>query len=478
MASKNDDKEAIIAIGRWEPPHRGHEVLIRDTIQMARDVNGSPFVWVSPIQERTRNDPLSVAERIYYLNRMYPKRNYHDLTFLTDNPSLSLRPVYERELECGRSVLTRSRPGNSLPENWDNMSICQKYKYKNLVSNRLLDSRVQIVRDRAARVSPGDKKLPSKQCLNWLRNRGFTKVTILVGSDRVEAFKKYNQELGEQLFKNFKIEQSGYDRGETGMQKLERSISDDSEKELEELSMLMDGLSLSPHDQRGRAEEYSGTRTREAAYQGNARDFMEAVMIMDSDMTFLDSFCMMNDIRRGAGMEAIPMKDWEGAVLTPEHYRLLRKEIWSVETWSDSFNDDEDFGMKTFAITGPESRRRRRKKRRGGRKTKKKRKKKKKNKRKTKRKRGGNYKGRVIFLDFNKNKMKDIIHNYPDDTTLIHKYRVIDDDGKVLSLMHIDDQEYKGLKLPMSAVKAGLVTIQIIPKKTGGRRRKKKTRRN
>ena len=95
MASKNNDKEAIIAIGRWEPPHRGHEVLIRDTIQMARDVNGSPFVWVSPIQERTRNDPLSIAERIYYLNRMYPKRNYHDLTFLTDNPSLSLRPVYE-----------------------------------------------------------------------------------------------------------------------------------------------------------------------------------------------------------------------------------------------------------------------------------------------------------------------------------------------------------------------------------------------
>ena len=35
---------------------------------------------------------------------------------------------------------------------------------------------------------------------------------------------------------------------------------------------------------------------------------MEAVMIMGSDMTFLDSFCMMNDIRKGAGMEAIPMQ--------------------------------------------------------------------------------------------------------------------------------------------------------------------------
>jgi len=386
MAAKSSDKEAIITIGRWEPPHRGHEVLIRDTIQMARDVNGKPFLWVSPIQERTRNDPLSIAERMYYLNRMYPKRNYPDLTFLTDNPGLSLTPVYERELNSGRSVLTRNKAGNTLPDNWDSMSICQKYKYKNLVDDRLLDSRVKIVRDRAARASPGSRKLPSKQCLNWLRKRGFMKVTILVGSDRVEAFRKYNEELGKELFKSFKIEQSGYDRGETGMQKLklERSISDDSEKDLEELSMLMDGLSLSPHDQKDRAEEYSGTRTREAAYNGNARGFMEAVMIHNSDMTFLDSFCMMNDIRRGAGMAAIPIEEWEGAMLTPEHYRVLRKDIRSIGTWSDGFNDDEDFGMKTFAITGPESRRRRRKKRRGGRKTKKKRKKKKKNKRKTK----------------------------------------------------------------------------------------------
>ncbi len=397
MASKSPDKEAIITIGRWEPPHRGHEVLVRDTIQLARDVKGKPFLWVSPIQERTRNDPLSITERIYYLNRMYPKRKYGDLTFLTDNPGLSLRPGYERELDSGPSVLTRSKPGNTLPDNWGSMSICQKYKYKNLVSDRLLDSRVQIVRDRAANASPGSKKLPSKQCLNWLRKRGFTKVTILVGSDRVEAFKKYNEELGKELFKSFKIAQSGYDRGETGMQKLERSISDDSEKELEQLSMLMDGLSLSPQDKKGRAEQYSGTRTREAAYQGNSKEFMEAVMIQDCDMTFLDSFCMMNDIRRGAGMAAIPIKEWEGARLTPEHYRLLKKDIRSIGTWSDSFNDDEDFGMKTFAITGPDSRRRRRKKRRGGRKTKKKKKKKtrrRKRKRETKRKRGGRRKKR------------------------------------------------------------------------------------
>ena len=48
---------------------------------------------------------------------------------------------------------------------------------------------------------------------------------------------------------------------------------------------------------------------------------------------------------------------------------------------------------------------------------------------------------------------------------LLHKYRVLEDKGRFLKLMHIDDKEYKGLKLPMSFVKNGIVTIQIIPKK-------------
>ena len=59
---------------------------------------------------------------------------------------------------------------------------------------------------------------------------------------------------------------------------------------------------------------------------------------------------------------------------------------------------------------------------------------------------------------------------------LLHKYRVLEDNGRVLRLMHIDDKEYKGLNLPMSAVENELVTIQIIPKKMGGRRSRKNKR--
>ena len=103
-------------------------------------------------------------------------------------------------------------------------------------------------------------------------------------------------------------------------------------------------------------------------------------------------------------------------------------------------------------------------------------------KRKTRRKqRGGNYKGRVIFLDFNIEKMKESgiipeIYTYADNLNLLHKYRVLEDNGRVLRLMHIDDKEYKGLNLPMSAVENELVTIQIIPKKMGGRRSRKNKR--
>ena len=101
--------------------------------------------------------------------------------------------------------------------------------------------------------------------------------------------------------------------------------------------------------------------------------------------------------------------------------------------------------------------------------------------RKTRGKKGANYRGRVIFLDFNIEKMKESgiipeIYGYADNLNVLHKYRVIEDNGIVLKLMHINDKEYKGLKLPISFVKNGTVTIQIITKKMGGRRSRKNKR--
>ena len=56
---------------------------------------GDPFVWTSP----TDTDPLSVAQKIYYLQRMYPKRLYNNLTFLTDYPALGLSDAYKKRIK-------------------------------------------------------------------------------------------------------------------------------------------------------------------------------------------------------------------------------------------------------------------------------------------------------------------------------------------------------------------------------------------
>tara|TARA_B100001250_G_scaffold173302_1_gene149163 strand:- start:44 stop:619 length:576 start_codon:yes stop_codon:yes gene_type:complete len=107
------------------------------------------------------------------------------------------------------------------------------------------------------------------------------------------------------------------------------------------------------------------------------------------------------------------------------------------------------------------------------------RKRRKRRRKKTRRKRGGNdYTGRVILIDFNKNKMKDIIENYPDDIK-IQQYFVEGDDGKYLYLQDWPLKEYKDLRLPLNAVKKGLVTIQLVEKKfvVGGRRKKTRKKR-
>ena len=85
---------------------------------------------------------------------------------------------------------------------------------------------------------------------------------------------------------------------------------------------------------------------------------------------------------------------------------------------------------------------------------------------------GGKYTGRVILLDFNKNKMKDIIEGeYPKDLT-IQKYFVEGDDGDYLYLQDWPLKKYKDLRLPKSKIEEGFVNIQIVPIKIGGRRRK------
>ena len=92
-SSKN--KVAYLTIGRWQPPHKGHAVLINKTLDLALQNNGHAYVYIYS-KEPSRSDkwladlsledfnkevnnfkvknPLNIGERLYYLQKMFPQR--------------------------------------------------------------------------------------------------------------------------------------------------------------------------------------------------------------------------------------------------------------------------------------------------------------------------------------------------------------------------------------------------------------------
>ena len=423
-SSKN--KIAVITIGRWHPPHKGHEVLIQGTLDEARKLGADPFVWISPLQKvRTRpvpdkSNPLTVCSRFYYLDKMYPKEQHSQLKFLSDLNNISTE--MEKELGCGSSALSKNERRISmwrkLPTNWNGMSECQRMKYasikRQVITTRNLESyfqRYQSTRTAGVEFDNNDflskveekRRLPSYQCLKFLKKRGYTQVILLVGSDRLEAFKKYNQKSGENLFDKFNIDVAGAPRGMIGkgeqglvsplkmvransndinsdtldmMEGLlgdEGEDSDESEESKESKTVLTHG------EQKRRSEKYSGTITRNTALKGEVVKFVDAVKI--GTMTIFDCLCMMNEIRSvGDNTDTVYPKISEDEFMKIVYPR----EVVPQEVVPDEY-------MNTFAITGPDKRREVRKQRGYGRKT---RKKKRKKNRKTKKKRGGNKKTR------------------------------------------------------------------------------------
>jgi hypothetical protein len=305
--SKSQDKIAVLTIGRWQPPHVGHDPLISGTIQLARKLGGIPLLWISPSQdevfsvaERTDTDPLSVFQRIYYLNKMYPRSKYPNLTFLTDvRGGIGIR--YEEQLKTGISSGLTTR-GKTVPSNWGNMTTCNKYKYMSILKeknkangNRFsLSERCMYLSNRNAGVIAGEIPLPSKQCLIGLKKKKYTHVTLLVGSDRVAAFKKYNDELGNRLFEDkYETKLEGLERGFGGQRSIQLEL--DGGKEERELKNAMDAFYEIPETKEALAKKYSGTRTRNFANTRNVVDFIESVK--KGEMTIMDCYCLMNDIR-------------------------------------------------------------------------------------------------------------------------------------------------------------------------------------
>ena len=317
------DKIAIITIGRWQPPHAGHLELIDGTYEKVtkfKEVGfkgADGYIWIAPrpnkkIGNLINKNPLYLIDKWIYLNYMLPFDHYEDnLKFLhITNIDNDINQKVFRDDEDNASFLTAK---HNLRENVseDQLSECQAIKYNLLF--KYGKENYQEFKQRTVKVNVRNQRVSaSATCIDFLKNRGYKKLLLLVGSDRVEAFQRFNQEHLEQAFGagNGIIEQIGADRGSAGNGLLfDLGQESGDEKEADLAANVMNYCSIQGCEQpeveeeksRSRSESiagtFSGTRIRDCAYKLENLDyFCEGTMI--GDMTKELSICLLNDLRK------------------------------------------------------------------------------------------------------------------------------------------------------------------------------------
>lgn len=72
MAGAGAGKVAVYAVGRFQPPTIGHQLLINTVARLASQKGGDAFVFVSSNQKPASDNPLTPGQKIDALNQMFP----------------------------------------------------------------------------------------------------------------------------------------------------------------------------------------------------------------------------------------------------------------------------------------------------------------------------------------------------------------------------------------------------------------------
>ena len=284
------DNICIFTIGRMHPFHKGHKELVCDVMRKTKQitdmgVKATAYVYLSATNEENRW--ITGNEKIK--------------TYLKSKKRMSDREnrITKREINTIKREIKKSEPlptsyrfaflhkmleKNSCGENFPNPIVLYDQSITSLgtelrkfsIGRKLTSgSRERLSVPDTAMVRDSYGNLPSLKCINYLRKH-HNKVILLVGSDRVEAFKRYNEEKMNELFGvgNALILQSGGERGDSG----------EGDKALDELEVLFANMSLDD-DNSGESkvpvrEDYSGSLSRKKAL-GNKNDIKQFLHMID-----------------------------------------------------------------------------------------------------------------------------------------------------------------------------------------------------
>jgi len=353
------DNICIFTIGRMHPFHKGHKELVCDVMRKTKQitdkgVEATAYVYLSATNEESRwitnenitntmkgktpqdrralkrqinkikarigqSEPLPTSYRFAFLHKMLSKKscgkNITNPIVLYDQSITLLAKDLKDNFSNGKELTRGSRERLSVPD-------------------------TAMVRD-----SYGN--LPSLKCLNYLHKQRHNKVILLVGSDRVEAFKKYNMEKMIELFGegNALILQSGGERGDSG----------EGDKALDELEALFANMSLDNNSGESKVpvrEDYSGSVARKKALGKNPKDIKQFLHMIDytPDDNLADIHKLIIKIRQANGVSILGIS---------KKIRAAAQEIDDADIY-DKYA--EQFGKK-----GPEERKSKRQQRGHGR---------------------------------------------------------------------------------------------------------------
>ena len=220
------DKVAVFTLGRFHPVTEGHVELIRDVMETAEKIRTSvcdvcsrkpsvsvdTFIWLSPTN----------VEEGWYHNPEISELKERAKVASSDQG----RRLIGREQKITKTKINKTEPHSTAIRVVTLNAFLMEFPIKPTILidyQRTIDDELEEIKNtypsfiKPISIRERHGQLYSIRLLNWLRHsRGFNKVILLVGSDRVKAFKKYNNDLIKKLFDDGIILKSGGERGAAG----------------------------------------------------------------------------------------------------------------------------------------------------------------------------------------------------------------------------------------------------------------------
>ena len=349
------DNICIFTIGRMHPFHKGHKELVCDVMRKTkqiidRGVKATAYVYLSATNEES--GWITDDNTTKTINKGKTDREKRLLT----------RQINKRKKIIGQSeplptsyrfaFLHKMLRKNSCGEKFPNpivlydqsiTSLGKELKKFSIGRQLTRGSRERLSVPGTAMVRDSYGNLPSLKCLNYLR-KDHNKVILLVGSDRVEAFKRYNEEKMNELFGvgNALILQSGGERGDSG----------EGDKALDELEVLFANMSIDD-DNSGESkvpvrEDYSGSLARIKAL-GQKDDIKQFLHMID--------YSPDDDV---GDIEKLIVKIRDVNGIPNKHVKKYIREAVR------DFDNDDAFAWLQRFVKSAEERKKRRNERRGG----------------------------------------------------------------------------------------------------------------